>query len=958
MIRSTMKVFCVSILSLLNLVFANQVVFAADTLSIAISPSSVNMEATPDIFASASQTITVSTTSIAGYSVSIATSGSSNALINQLNPDVIIPTFVAGSSGLPAGETGYGYGFSIDSGANYFSVPEPGSSQKIFETSSSGEYEHNLTYGTLVSMENPSGTYENTLIIQAVANLAPCPSNSICYAGNGDDGTGDMDNQQASSSTDVTLIPSNFSRSGYGFAGWNTEADGTGINYGPSAKITTGDLTSEGLQLYAKWVPSAGNLQGWTGCSGLSKGDVTALTDTRDGNTYAVAKYEDDQCWMMENLRLDLSNPDLEISGLNTNRPTTAFAHAIDNNHPLSTNSFCTANGATCVNQVLHNTNNTNRNLTPSYNTNDNSSSWYSYGNYYNWYTATAGNGTYNMSTAGAAANGDLCPASWRLPAGYGSMGDLSRLDVAMGGSGLNQDSGTAEGLAGSVRWRNYPLNFMYSGEQNGTTAYNRGNSSSYATLNAYNSDRTVNLWLKTDGVYMNSNRTLKTRGQTVRCVFSGEFHVYGDIHYDANGGTGTMADETNVDFGTALAANNEFTKQYYSFNGWNTASDGTGVTVAEGGMVAGAADRMGLTDGDTLTLYAIWKLNYSLAYDGNGADAGTMSGAGVSSLALGKLKLVASNFSRSGYGFAGWSLDSSAATKLINGESVKIYGPNEIATVDNNFLSYADPTTNQVKLYAVWLPEDSTYTMQSFDTNACTAMSSGKVIALKDTRDNDVYSVAKLEDGNCWMVENLRLNPATVGFDSNNTNSPTADFVSAAATSSTSNVLCNTDDSACIDQVKYNTNTINRSLTPSHNANNITSSWYSYGVMYNWYTASAGNGTYTMASGNVVGDICPKGWRLPTGGTSGEYVTLNNLANSGSAAVDTGLVKFPDNFIYSGDFNYNIPGGRNSYGRYWSATPNGTDKAYRLGVASGGAPTPAGSWNKWDAFAVRCIVK
>ena len=70
------------------------------------------------------------------------------------------------------------------------------------------------------------------------------------------------------------------------------------------------------------------------------------------------------------------------------------------------------------------------------------------------------------------------------------------------------------------------------------------------------------------------------------------------------------------------------------------------------------------------------------------------------------------------------------------------------------------------------------------------------------------------------------------------------------------------------------------------------------------------------MASGNVAGDICPAGWRLPTGG------------------------------------------GRGTYGRYWSATPNGGAKAFRLGVASTNWVTPDGAWNKWDAFAVRCIVK
>ena len=181
-----------------------------------------------------------------------------------------------------------------------------------------------------------------------IPNLDVCPENSICYYGNGDDGTGTMSNQAASSNSSITLIPSNFSRSGYGFAGWNTEMDGTGTNYGPNQAITTGNLSVVGLKLYAKWVPSAGDLQDWDGCSSMTPilhntttgeitvyaNSITALTDVRDGSTYAVAKYADGQCWMMESLRLDFSNSDLRIDGLNTNNPTSDFAHAINNNHP------------------------------------------------------------------------------------------------------------------------------------------------------------------------------------------------------------------------------------------------------------------------------------------------------------------------------------------------------------------------------------------------------------------------------------------------------------------------------------------------------------------------------------------------------------------------------------------------------------------------------------------------
>ena len=230
---------------------------------------------------------------------------------------------------------------------------------------------------------------------------------------------------------------------------------------------------------------------------------------------------------------------------------------------------------------MLHNTNNTNRNLTASYNANNTSSSWYSYGNYYNWHTVTAGNGTQENDVAGAVVGGDICPAGWKLPTGYKNTDDLAKLDVAIGGSGVNQASGTDAGLAATVRWRKYPLNFLYGDEQKGNTAANRSESSSYATQNVINADRTANLWIKTDGVYMTSNITFKYRGQTARCLYKGIYTVGGNIHYDANGGTGTMADETDIDFSTAVAANNAFTKQHATFSGWNTRANGSGMSVA-----------------------------------------------------------------------------------------------------------------------------------------------------------------------------------------------------------------------------------------------------------------------------------------------------------------------------------------------------------------------------------------
>ena len=238
-----------------------------ETTSISISDNSVALNLMQGEFGEESQIITVSTTNAAGYTVRLRTTGSSSALTNVADDSYTIPTFVlpSGEDSIPVDELSDGYGYSIDGGENYFPVPEPTAvkAETLFKTTSAGENEHELTFGVNVPMGTMAGTYTNTFVIEVVANLDSCAPESICYFGNGDDETGEMDDQDSvASNSAVMLTPSNFSKPGYGFVGWNTEMDGTGTNYGPSQTITVGDLSEEGLQLYARWVQSAGDLQG------------------------------------------------------------------------------------------------------------------------------------------------------------------------------------------------------------------------------------------------------------------------------------------------------------------------------------------------------------------------------------------------------------------------------------------------------------------------------------------------------------------------------------------------------------------------------------------------------------------------------------------------------------------------------------------------------------------------
>ena len=72
-------------------------------------------------------------------------------------------------------------------------------------------------------------------------------------------------------------------------------------------------------------------------------------------------------------------------------------------------------------------------------------------------------------------------------------------------------------------------------------------------------------------------------------------------IHFDANGGEGNME---SIEFQTGMNGTlpeNQFTRDHYEFNGWNTKADGTGTSYSDLSQIPAMNDK------ETLTLYAQW---------------------------------------------------------------------------------------------------------------------------------------------------------------------------------------------------------------------------------------------------------------------------------------------------------------------------------------------------------------
>ncbi|MBO7131669.1 InlB B-repeat-containing protein [Candidatus Saccharibacteria bacterium] len=381
----------------------------------------------------------------------------------------------------------------------------------------------------------------------------------ICYDDNGANSVTRMDDQSIySSGSSVMLWASNYQREGYGFAGWNTKADGTGTSYGPNETIedslVLNSIEQNGMKLYAMWVPSAGNLQNWSGCSGLGVGRVTALTDLRDNNTYAVAKLADGKCWMIENLRLDYTNSDNSTGALSQGyggqfvglaQPETAnFTATIGYTASTVANSLYyagTQSGTATVNILQQDTpgyrmprfrnDNTNSNSTINPNTTvanmtNTSQSVYSYGNYYSWAAAKASTEYLDTKTNSDASNTSLCPLGWRFPTGTGT-GDFGVLSNSLGGYKNNNDealtmnsSTTPSGFEMNEVFRRFPNNFLHSGEASGSSVVNRGFIGSYWSATAGSRLNAYYLYLEQYAtVGPGTYSTDKYKGKPIRCI-------------------------------------------------------------------------------------------------------------------------------------------------------------------------------------------------------------------------------------------------------------------------------------------------------------------------------------------------------------------------------------------------------------------------------------------------------
>ncbi len=149
---------------------------------------------------------------------------------------------------------------------------------------------------------------------------------------------------------------------------------------------------------------------------------------------------------------------------------------------------------------------------------------------------------------------------------------------------------------------------------------------------------------------------------------------VYHTITFSANGGSGVMSSQSIEEGAAANLTANAFTRDGYTFIGWDEDSDGAA------DYANGASCTMGSSD---VTLYAVWTAlpTHTISFNANGG-IGSMSSQTVAEGAA--VNLTANAFTRDGYTFTGWDEDSDGAADYANGASCTM-------------------GSSDVTLYAVW---------------------------------------------------------------------------------------------------------------------------------------------------------------------------------------------------------------------------------------------------------------
>jgi uncharacterized repeat protein (TIGR02543 family) len=433
---------------------------------------------------------------------------------------------------------------------------------------------NNYTHTAIDLTDNGNGTWSfqmpaAVVIVSATFSWNTEYDYTVHFDKNANDATNTMADQVFKFGVSQALTANTFTREGYTFTGWNTKSNGSGTSYTDGQSVSDLTTVHETVTLYAQWTPyNPGN-------------------DPGNETTYTVH---------------------FDANGGEGTMSNQSFQPGVWQS--LNANTF-TREGYTFT----------------------------------GWNTKSDGSGTSYTNQENIYITSSMTLyAQWSsLLTGNHYAVHFDKNDANARGSMADQmfTVGEAQALTANA----FHINVLYPFKNWNTKA--DGSGTSYAdgaiVTDLAAAGETVTLYAQWGGV-----------GQL----------IWGDVvHFDANGGEGTMSNQSfQPGVSQALTAN-AFTREGYTFTGWNTAADGSGTSYTN-------QENIYITS--SMTLYAQWSLNssthYAVHFNANGGSR-TMADQGIA--ADGSADLKTCTFTREGYKFTGWSTTASGTIVYLDGENV-----------------------------------------------------------------------------------------------------------------------------------------------------------------------------------------------------------------------------------------------------------------------------------------------
>ena len=321
------------------------------------------------------------------------------------------------------------------------------------------------------------------------------------------------------------------------------------------------------------------------------------------------------------------------------------------------------------------------------------------------------------------------------------------------------------------------------------------------------------------------------------------------------------------------------------------------------------------------------------------------------------------------------------------------------ISTTYQTYISPAQPAGTYSGKVRYTLVHPSTnpapIPMQDIDIIKSHLVNIGDSMQAIDRRDNKVYWIAKLADGNIWMTQNLDLDldatktytPADTDITANwtparSTINFTGTSVSGWARDYYSPYSANPGDIYYYTSGTDDDDIFYSSLSDCVSAGHSDCAYYHAGNYYNWSAAVASNDTSAITGDytNATTSVCPAGWKLPSNRVNGESAIEGNIQLAPIASYSNILGEYSTGSLPGGHFDYlsdgfnairaaplwfNRSGSISSgslnnpayWGNYWSSTTNGNYDAYELRVEYVSLD-PAVTITRSAGLSIRCMVR